>query len=45
MTWLQFKKKAEELGVKDTDKVWYIDISFDDDFNLERDEHCGVALG
>lgn len=45
MTWLEFKKKAEELGVKDDDKVWYIDISFDDDFTLERDNHCGVSLG
>ena len=44
MKWIDFKNKAEELGIKDEDKVWFIDISFDDYFKLERDEHCGVSL-
>jgi len=44
MTWIEFKNKAHQLGIKDEDKLWYIDISFDDDFKLERDEACGVSL-
>jgi len=44
MTWLEFKNKAEILGVKDEDEIWYIDISFSDHFKIERDEHLGVSI-
>lgn len=26
MTWAEFKVRVENLGVKDQDEIWYIDI-------------------
>lgn len=44
MKWIEFKNKAESLGIKDEDEVWFIDVSFDNDFRLVRDEQLGVSL-
>ena len=44
MTWLEFKNKSEKLGIKDEDTLWFIDISFDEEFELRKDKHCGVSL-
>lgn len=36
MTWEQFKKKVEELGVLNSDHIEYIDIGSSDDFEVTR---------
>ena len=38
MKWKDFKKRVEDAGIKDDDELWYIDISFDDPFEIEEDE-------
>lgn len=43
MTWLEFKSKTEKLGIKDEDDIWYKDISFNEEFKLERDKNCHVV--
>ena len=44
MTWKEFKAKVESLGVKDDDNIWYIDIGFDDDFQVKVDPVSGWAI-
>ena len=44
MTWLEFKNKAVELGIKDDDIILFIDVSNDDDFRLVRHEPLKVSL-
>jgi Tfp pilus assembly pilus retraction ATPase PilT len=55
MTWKQFKeyvdKELKEKGIEENTELWYIDISFlgDDDIEKERinvftDKDCGVAI-
>ena len=38
------KTKVESLGVKDDDNIWYIDIGFDDDFQVKVDPVSGWAI-
>jgi len=46
MNWKEFKERVESQGVKDEDEIWYIDISFDDDFECHNsDERLGWAIG
>jgi len=42
MTWLEFKTEVEQY-VKDEDKIWYIDIAFDEDLNIVKDK-CGWRI-
>lgn len=55
MTWKQFKEEVDkqlaEKGISEDEEIWYIDISFpqEDDFEKERlsvglDEHCGIVI-
>lgn len=36
MTWAELKKKIEELGIKDDDEIWYIDVNAHDEIEVER---------
>ncbi len=38
MTWGEFKKLVEEAGVKETDTIWYIDISYPGTENHNKPE-------
>jgi len=35
MTWKEFKEAVEKQGMKDYDKIWYIDVHPDDVFGDE----------
>ena len=37
MTWEEFKKKVESLGVKDTDYLYFIDANGSDEITVERE--------
>ena len=43
MKWIEFKKRVEALGIKDDDEIWYIDMSFDYELSIQKDE-IGIAI-
>lgn len=44
MTWGEFKKAVEEKGARDSDKIWYIDISFPREIELQRYNDTGITV-
>ncbi len=38
MNWKEFKETVEKLGVKDEDKLRYIDLSFGYDIDATKDD-------
>lgn len=38
LTWKEFIEKANKAGIKDTDEINYIDISYDWDFEFYFDD-------
>ncbi len=39
MNWKEFLEKAKEAGVKDNDKITYMDFSGSDNIHFEFDDH------
>lgn len=46
MTWKEFKERAEKLGVKDEDEIFYIDIHLPEPTYLSVDlsDELGVKI-
>ena len=42
MTWAELKEAIEKAGVKDDDKIWYIDICFPEQDYFDQGDIQGV---
>ncbi len=46
MTWGEFKKIVEAAGIKDSDDIWYIDVSHpvEERMSVNLDYQVGLAV-
>lgn len=49
MTWAEFVKAVEDVGVKPDDEIWYIDIclvgvKLEDGVGVRIDEDMGISI-